>query len=202
MRVLKRLGLRFGLLVCVGALSACASTRLIDSEVRSFRSGTPELAAASYQFERLPSQQADAAAQAQRENWAIAVLQRVGLTISSQAPRYTVQWSVASEQVQRNEPIFMRRWRFSPGDPALALPFMRQPLEPLLFRFQVHVLVRDAISREVVYEASAQHTGPWSDQANVLPAVLLAAMRDFPQGAAGPSMVKVEIGPGGMELRP
>jgi hypothetical protein len=32
--------------------------------------------------------------------------------------------------------------------------------------------------------------------------VLLAAMRDFPAGASGPSKVKVEIGPGGMELRP
>jgi hypothetical protein len=54
----------------------------------------------------------------------------------------------------------------------------------------------------VVYEASAQHTGPWSDQANILPAVLLAAMRDFPQGAPGPTHVSVEIGPGGMALRP
>ena len=202
MRVLMRLALRLGLLVCLGALSACASTRLIDSEVRSFRSGTPDLAAASYQFDRLPSQQADPVAQAQKETWAIPVLQRLGLTISSQAPRYTVQLSVASEQVQRNEPIFMRRWRFSPGDPALALPFMRLPLEPMLYRFQVQVLVRDAISREVVYEASGQHTGPWSDQANILPAVLLAAMRDFPQGSSNPSLVKVEIGPGGMELRP
>ena len=79
---------------------------------------------------------------------------------------------------------------------------MLLPLEPSLYRFQVQVLLRDAQSREVVYEASAQHTGPWGDQANILPAVLLAAMRDFPQGASGPSSVKVEISPSGMELRP
>ena len=74
--------LRFALLVSAFALSGCASTRLIDSEVRSFRSGATELAAASYQFERLPSQQADAAAQTQRENWAAPVLQpseKIGL---------------------------------------------------------------------------------------------------------------------------
>ena len=83
------------------------------------------------------------------------------------------------------------------GSPPLLLP-----LEPSLYRFQVQVLLRDAQSREVVYEASAQHTGPWSDQAKIVPAVLLAAMRDFPNQASGPSNVKVEIGPIGMELRP
>ena len=202
MRVLVRLALRMGLLVWLAALAGCATTRLIDSEVRSFRSASADVAASSYQFERLPSQQADAAAQTQREQWAQPVLQRVGLTLASQAPRYTVQMGVASEQVLRNEPIFRRRWGGFAGGPLWGAPPFLFPLEPLLYRFQVQVLVRDALSREVVYEASAQHTGPWNDQAQILPAVLLAAMRDFPQGASGPSSVKVEIGPGGMELRP
>ena len=197
-----RLVFRICLLVCLAAMAGCASTRLIDSEVRSFRSGTVELAAASYQFERLPSQQADPAAQAQLENWAMPVLQRMGLTLASQAPRYTVQLAVATEQVLRSDASFRRRWGFLGGSPVFGQPPLLMPLEPTLFRFQVQVLVRDALSREVVYEASAQHSGPWSDQAQILPAVLLAAMRDFPQGTAGPSSVKVEIGPGGMEVRP
>ena len=202
MRVLVRLTLRMGLLACLAALAGCASTRLIDSEVRSFRSGAPDLIASSYQFDRLPSQQADAVAQTQREQWAQPVLQRVGLTLVSQAPRYTVQWGVASEQVLRNEPVFRRRWSGVAGGPVWGVHPFFFPQEPMLYRFQVQVLVRDALSRAVVYEASAQHTGPWNDQAQILPAVLLAAMRDFPQGASGPSSVNVEIGPGGMELRP
>ena len=197
-----RLVFRICLLVCLAAMAGCASTRLIDSEVRSFRSGTVELAAASYQFERLPSQQADPAAQAQLENWAMPVLQRMGLTLASQAPRYTVQLAVAAEQVLRSDASFRRRWGFLGGSPLFGQPPLLMPLEPTLFRFQVQVLVRDALSREVVYEASAQHTGPWSDQAQILPAVLLAAIRDFPQGRTGPGSVKVEIGPGGMEVRP
>ena len=197
-----RLVSRFFLMVWIAAVAGCASTRLIDSEVRSFRSATAELAAANYQFERLPSQQAEAAAQAQLENWAMPVLQRVGLTLASQTPRYTVQLAVATEQVLRTDASFRRRWGFLGGAPLFGQPPLLMPLEPTLFRFQVQVLVRDALSREVVYEASAQHTGPWSDQAQILPAVLLAAMRDFPQGTAGPSSVKVEIGPGGMEVRP
>jgi hypothetical protein len=197
-----RLTLRLGLLVCIAAVAGCASNRLIDSEVRSFRSGTLDLAAASYQFERLPSQQADAAAQAQRENWAAPVLQRVGLSLASQVPRFTVQLSVATEQVLRNDQVFPRRWVGMAGGGLLGAPPMMLPLEPMLYRFRIQVLVRDAQSREVVYETSAQHTGPWSDQANILPAVLLAAMRDFPKEASGPMSVKVEIGPAGMELRP
>ena len=202
MPVLMRLTLRLGLLVWLAALAGCASNRLIDSDVRSFRSGALDLAAASYQFERLPSQQADAPAQAQRENWATPVLQRVGLTLTSQTPRFTVQLSVATELVLRNDPVFPRRWVGMAGAGLFGAPPMMLPLEPVLYRFRVQVLVRDAQSREVVYETSAQHTGPWSDQANILPAVLLAAMRDFPKEASGPMRVKVEIGPGGMELRP
>lgn len=194
--------LLFALLVSAFALSGCASTRLIDSDVRSFRSGSPDMAAASYQFERLPSQQADAAAQAQRESWAATVLQRAGLTLADQGARYTVQLGVATEQVSRGDASFRRHWGGFVGAPLPGQTLLIMPLEPMHYRFQVQVLVRDAQSREVVYEASAQHTGPWSDQANILPAVLLAAMRDFPQGASGSTSVKVEIGPRGMELRP
>jgi hypothetical protein len=197
-----RLLVRIFLWVWIVAMAGCASTRLIDSDVRSFRSGSPDMAAASYQFERLPSQQADAAAQAQRESWATAVLQRVGLTLAEQAPRYTVQLGVATEQVSRSDASFRRRWGGFAGAPLLGQPLLIMPLEPMQYRFQVQVLVRDAQSREVVYEASAQHIGPWSDQTNILPAVLLAAMRDFPQGASGSTSVTVEIGPGGMALRP
>ena len=151
MRVLMRLALRMGLLVGLAALAGCATTRLIDSEVRSFRSASADVAASSYQFERLPSQQADAAAQTQREQWAQPVLQRVGLTLASQAPRYTVQMGVASEQVLRNEPIFRRRWGGFAAGPVWGAPPFLSPLEPMLYRFQVQVLVRDALSREVVY---------------------------------------------------
>ena len=159
-----RLVFRICLLVCLAAMAGCASTRLIDSEVRSFRNGTVELAAASYQFERLPSQQADAAAQAQREIWAAAVLQRVGLTLAEQGPRYTVQLGVATEQVSRSDASFRRRWGGFAGAPLLGQPLLIMPLEPMHYRFQVQVLVRDAQSREVAQRIlSAELSTPMRD---------------------------------------
>lgn len=191
-----------GVLACAAWVAGCASSRLIDSEVRSFGGGASAVSAASYQFERLPSQQADALAQAQIEQGAMPVLQRMGLTHASQDPRYTVQLSVASEQVQRADPLVLRRWSWIGPRPGVGVPLAVVSLEPALYRLQIQVLVRDAQSRAVVYEASAQHTGPWNDQATLLPAVLLAAMRDFPQGGNGPASIRVEIGTGGLELRP
>ena len=147
----RRAASRCVLLLISLALTACGTTRLIDSDVRSFRSGSSDMAAASYQFERLPSQQADAAAQAQRESWASAVLQRVGLTLAEQGPRYTVQLGVATEQVARSDAGFRRHWGGFAGAPVLGQPLVIMPLEPMLYRFQVQVLVRDAQSRQVVY---------------------------------------------------
>ena len=201
-RMLRARMLLCSALLCTVVLTACAGARLIDSDVRSYRSAVAPVAAGSYQFERLPSQMADASGQAQRENWAVPVLQRMGLDLVSDAPRYTVQLGVTTEQVLRKDPGFARRWGGLSGGGLMATPHVLVPLEPMLYRYTVQVLVRDAQSREVVYEASAQHTGPWSDQDPIVPAVLLAAMRDFPQGSAGSSNVKVQIGPGGMAWYP
>ena len=54
----------------------------------------------------------------------------------------------------------------------------------------------------MVFESAAQHEGPWSDRDKVLPAVLMAALRDFPQGAEKPQRVLVDLAPDGPRLRP
>ena len=60
-----RLKIALALLAAI-ALGGCAATRSIDSDVQSF-AGTQSVAkGATYTFERLPSQQADPAAQAGR----------------------------------------------------------------------------------------------------------------------------------------
>ena len=76
---------RSALLLLVFLVSGCASTRLIDSQVNSF--ATQVIApGASYQFERLPSQMADAANQAKLEKLAEQALAKVGLKRQNAAP--------------------------------------------------------------------------------------------------------------------
>ena len=64
------------------------------------------------------------------------------------------------------------------------------------------MLVRDASSAQVVFEGRAQHTGPWSDVAQVLPAVVHAAVRDYPNPMPEPRTLWLELGPDGPVERP
>jgi hypothetical protein len=75
-------------------------------------------------------------------------------------------------------------------------------LEPTRYRYSVHLLLRDAANKTVVFESTAAHEGPWSDRAAVLPAVLLAAVQDFPQGSDKVRRVLIDLSPSGMQPRP
>ncbi len=67
--------------LAIAVLSGCASSRKVDSEVRSFAGASPALAAATFRFERLPSQTKDAK-QDQLEALAAPVLARKGLQLA------------------------------------------------------------------------------------------------------------------------
>jgi len=190
-----------GMLLLAATLTACASTRLVDSEVKSFGASSATVMPATYQFERLPSQQADAAAQQNVEAMAIPVLQRLGLDLASETPTYTVELSLVTDQVLRQERAFPRLRPWMPGASVFGPSPMNTLIDPVYNRFQVRIVLRDAVSRQVVYESSARHVGPWRDQAQIFPAVLFAAMRDFPAGGPGERSITVEVGSGGMELR-
>ena len=61
-------------------LSGCATSRMIDSEVRSFPGAAPALTGVEYRFERLPSQQEGGPFQDRIEDLAAQALARIGLT--------------------------------------------------------------------------------------------------------------------------
>ena len=61
------------------------------------------------------------------------------------------------------------------------------------YRHEVSLLLRDLRNGQVVYETRAVHFGPWSDTLNILPALLNAALRDFPNPPAGPRKINIEI---------
>lgn len=174
-------------------LTGCAATRMIDSDVQSYSAGGGAVAPATYRFERLPSQVADAD-QDQLETLTAAALAKVGLSRDPVAPRYAVQAALQIDTIEPAHPSILTRgfWNthhdFGRGGMALML-------EPSWYRHSVRLLLRDAAGGESVFETRAVFDGPWADTANLLPAILDAALQGYPQAPAGPRKVVIELPP-------
>ena len=175
-------------------LSACGIPRMINSEVQSFVGSPPAIAPATYRFERLPSQQSQT--QDHIEALAQTALQRVGLTHSSSDAQSLYRVQVQTQVVQF-QPVSTRVRSYSPP----AIDAYGNPVHsPLLFLMQppwyghsVHVVLRDSGSGQVAYETKARFDGPWSDSAALWPAILEAALRDYPQPTSGVRKVTIEL---------
>ncbi len=81
----------FFALFLAATLSGCATSWVVDSDVKSFSSLPTMPSGATYRFERLPSQQADAARQESLEAMAAAALEKVGLRRDDARPTYSAQ---------------------------------------------------------------------------------------------------------------
>jgi hypothetical protein len=66
-------------------------------------------------------------------------------------------------------------------------------LQPNWFRYSVHLVLRDSASGVAAYEARAMHEGPWSDSDLLLPAVLDAALADYPNAVPTSHTVEVPV---------
>ncbi len=178
------------------ALGGCATTRIIDSEVRSFVGSTVPNTPASYRFERLPSQDLQAKAQDQLETMAQPLLERVGLRKADTAPQYALQMTATLEAIQNPSygPAW-RRQRWMDRDGLIRFPSMGLMLEPPWHRYSVSLVLRDIATSQTVFESTAQHVGPWSDYQQLLPAVIRAALSDYPRAQPQPHTVFIEISP-------
>lgn len=201
-------------------LAGCSTVRVIDSDVTAFQTwktappgpGTP------YRFERLPSQQATAAQQGVIEAAARPALAKVGLVPHDTAPRYSVQVLLNTQLVERvlADPFgyggyggfggfggFPGHGRFGPGfyghggsrGASFGLAFPLWTYESATFKHELTVLMRDLATQQVAFETRALHFGPWNDSLNILPALLDAALRGFPQPPEGTRRIHVELQP-------
>jgi hypothetical protein len=196
-------GLRFKALLCsaLGAFSllvlgGCATTRIIDSEVRSFAGSTPPTQPASYRFERLPSQDLQSYAQERLETIAQPLLESVGLRKAVTEPKYALVMKASVEAIEN--PTYSRSWKrqqWLDRDGFMRLPSMGLMLEPSWQRYSVSLVLRDIASSQTVFESSAQHMGPWSDTQQLLPAVIRAALSDYPNAQPQPHSVFIEVSP-------
>jgi len=185
------------LLLVVFLMSGCASTRIIDSQVNSF--ATQMIAPGSgYQFERLPSQMADAANQAKLERLAEQALAKVGLKRQNAAPLGVQVSAIQRQETYLTDSGLNIGWGlgWAWGHGALSVG-SGGPLFPGLdartsYWRQVSLIIRNAAGA-VVYESHASHDSIWSDSEAVLAAMLDAALQGFPTPPAGERRVNIEI---------
>lgn len=180
--------------------SGCASVRLIESDVNSYSQWPASRSAGSFRFERLPSQQAQAAEQAAVEAAALPALEKAGFSLAAadQAVDFLVQVASALTRYDRapwDDPYpwgwnsgFFYGGRYHRGA-SLGLSFHIP--QPYYVR-EVSVLVRDARTQQVLYETRARHDGRWADDA-VRATLFEAALKDFPRPAVSPRRVRIEI---------
>lgn len=183
-------------------LGGCASMRSVSTEVSSFGEWPEGRAAGSYAFERLPSQQAQAAETERLEAAAQGALAKAGFTpvAEGQAPDVLVQVGArASRYVQSpwDDPLWWRGgfgyWRHGPwGSPRWAWSLQ---YETPRYESQVALLVRDRASGKPLYETRAATDSNVRADAETLAALFQAALMDFPRLGMNPRRVVVELPP-------
>jgi hypothetical protein len=191
-------------------LTGCATRWVVDSEVKSFSSiGAAIPSAATYRFERLPSQQAREASQQQLEAMAGAALERVGLRRDDANPRYSAQIDARVTAVlspwadpwfygggpwgphrygRYGSPWYGRGWHgggwYGPAFPPASNPWYAR---------EVSIVLRELPSNRVVYETRARNDGPYAASGTVLPVMFQAALQGFPNPPQGERRVDIEV---------
>jgi hypothetical protein len=195
-------------LLLTAGLAGCATSWVVDSDVKSFSSLGTVAPGATYRFDRLPSQQADGARQESLEAMAGAALDKAGLRRDDARPQYTAQigarvtagLSPWADPWLYNGPwgygyggygYYGRRWYGGGwyGGPAFA-----PPANPWYER-EVSVVLREAGSNRVVYETRARNDGPYTSSAAILPVMFEAALQGFPNPPQGERRVNLELSP-------
>ena len=183
-------------------MTGCAGVRLVDTDVTAFPKWTaaPPGPGTTYRFERLPSQQNPAAQQDAVEAHARTALAKVGMELNPTVARYSVQVVATTQIIERGYPgydgIFGGPGVFLGGGnrgTSFGLSFPLRFPEPPYYRRELTILMRDLSTQQVVFETRAFHDGVWSDTLAVLPAMMDAALRGFPEPPPGTRRIDVEI---------
>lgn len=200
---------QLAMLVLSGAawLSGCASLNAVDTEVATFNRWPAGRRPASYAFERLPSQQAQAPRQARLEALARPALETAGFTLAAnpKAADVTVQIGARSNRADispYDDPLWWRGglyashhgrrgyWRGSPhyfGAPPSQFDNPR-------YEREVALLIRDRASNDPLFEVRATNEGNTPGGDALMQIMFTAALRDFPYaGVVEPRVVRVQL---------
>jgi hypothetical protein len=189
------------LLLLVLALSGCSGMRIIESDVRAYTARQAITVPATYRFEQLPSQQAMPEQRSVLEGIVQAELDKVGMRRVDTAAQYSVSVELRMHKDPRapwDDPSFgPGAYRGFPivTRHGVVYPYPGPFFAPSLpwYRREVSLLMRRLTDGELVFETHANSDGYWSDDAAVVPAMVEAALRDFPNPPQGPRQVNIEI---------
>ena len=194
------------------ALAGCASFYNIDAAVSSFSRWPTGRSPSTYAFERLPSQQALPQQAQMIEDAARQAIEGAGFVAAPEGAvaDVTVQLGARVTPADRSpfdDPFWyggFGAWHrpFGYGHYYYGRPFWGPGwrhgyydpwFDSTWYDREVAVLIRDKRSGDPLYEARAASDGPTSGVATVLPALFIAAMKDFPAGStSNPHRVTVE----------
>jgi hypothetical protein len=195
------------LLAAVATLSGCATSWVVDSDVKSFSSLSTVPPGATYRFERLPSQQADTARQDSLEAMAAAALDKVGLRRDDAKPQYSAQIGArvtAGLSPWADPWLFDGPWGYGYGGGYgygrrlygsgwYGGPAYFPPAANPWYEREVSIVLREAGSNRVVYETRARNDGPYNASAAILPVMFQAALQGFPNPPQGERRVNIDL---------
>lgn len=188
--------------LAVALLAGCAGPRLVESEVSSFSTLTALPSPPTYRIERLPSQEAHAAAYGPIEAQAEQALARVGLRRDDTHPRLIAQigaqggYTAPRSWPYYADPFYPRfgwgvgygsRWGWGMG-----MGWMMDA-PPTLYHRRVSLVLRDAATQQVVYETSAVYEDVWTDDPAIYGVLFNQALSGFPQPPRGPRTLRTEV---------
>lgn len=183
-------------------LAGCAGLRTLSCDVASYGEWPAERKAGTYAFDRLPSQQAQAAETDKLEAAATPALQKAGFVpaAAGQEPDVLVQVGARTGRADRqpwDDPLWWRGGfgygRHGPwGGPSWRLGATWQ--SPRYDR-EVAVLIRERASGKPLFEARASSEGLYQLDADTASALFNAALFDFPRQGVNPRRVVVPVGP-------
>ncbi|MBL8333461.1 MAG: DUF4136 domain-containing protein [Rubrivivax sp.] len=188
------------LALAAAALAGCATLDSITCDVSSYGEWPAGRTAGTYAFERLPSQQAQAAEAEALEQAARPALEKAGFrpAAAGQEPEVLVQLGARFTQAQRSpweESIWWRggfgRWRTGPWvGPSWGFTWH---MEPPRVDTEVALLLRDRASGKPLYETRAAYNSGLKADGTRLQAMFGAALMDFPKPALSPRRVTVPL---------
>jgi hypothetical protein len=188
------------LILIAFVVSGCTSLRRIDSQVQRFAPATSSATAqacthARYDFARLPSQQT--AAQDALEAMAQDALAAVGMQrapTASPAPACSVEVALTERSVwDAPDGVGMPSLLGPRGHWAMGGPLFAGLGQRRLYQRELHLVMRERATGQVVFEARVANENPWSDTSAIVPALLQAALQDPGSAGAGVRTVAIDI---------